>query len=249
MSALNSFSPQLLHGYASALAELAELVGGMVPAPEAVVSTSETLTEKQREVIEARLGGRVCNEYGSQEGQHLVQECVQRGMHIHPARGIVELLNFATNDPVRVGEQGRVVVTGLHARAMPLIRYDLGDAAVSTGFADDCRCGSGWPTIGTVLGRTEDLVKLRDGRRVGMLSYSTLRDARGVREAQIIQSGYESFVYRIVPAEGLERASTEDHIRRELQSRLGIAVSVRFEYVADLERGPSGKLRAVQVTF
>lgn len=49
----------------------------------------------------------------------------------------VELLAPDSSDYVKPGEIGRVVITDLYNRSMPLIRYDTGDFAVSH---DDSSC-------------------------------------------------------------------------------------------------------------
>lgn len=249
---LNAFRPQIFHGYASALAELARLFpDGQLNdlGSFRCVSTSETLDPSQREMIENNLRTIVHNEYGSQEGQHLVLECEQRGMHIHPLRGIVEILKLDSNEPADVNELGRVVVTGLQNRHMPLFRYSLGDSAYSTGYATDCPCGLQWPRIGFVYGRTEDLVRARDGRRIGLLSHSTLKELDGVLESQVIQTGFGQFTYKIRPGAGYERVVAEEHIRSELGRRLGERVHVDFSYVDRIDKTPAGKVQAVVVRF
>jgi phenylacetate-CoA ligase len=248
---LEEFKPEVMHGYASALAELARLLGGAEATPElrAVISTSETLAPSQRAEIVGALSVPVLNEYGSQEGQHLVLECLEGSMHIHPARGVVEVLTDDYSRRAGPGELGRMVVTGLMARSMPLIRYDLGDSVESTGYAVGCRCGSHWPTVGKVLGRTEDLVKARDGRRIGLLAHSTIKDVQGILEGQILQKSYEHFVYRLVVTPTYRAAEGESRIRADLEGRLGIRVELTFEYVATVPRTPSGKVQAVVVEF
>lgn len=103
-------------------------------------------------------------------------------IHINPLVGILEILN-ESDRPTEPGELGRVVVTGLVTKSMPLIRYEIGDYTVSTGYASDCRCGLDWPTIGRVEGRTGNLVRTRDDRQIGMLGYGVLKDLNGVQES------------------------------------------------------------------
>lgn len=249
---LRDLQPQAFHGYASALRQLARVVDGehfSTSNPIAAVSTSETLDESVRSEIETQLGVTVHNEYGSQEGQHSVLECAERGLHIHPMRGIVEILDFDTDRPARIGEPGRVVVTGLLSRQMPLLRYEIGDSAVSLGYRTGCACGSQWPQIGKVFGRTEDLIKLADGRRVGLLSHSTLKDVTGVRESQIVQRSFTALKYLLCVEPGVDNAAIERHVRHEVHSRLGEDMTVEFEYVDSIERTPAGKIQAVRVLF
>lgn len=248
---LEAFRPEIIYGYASALVQLAHLLADVrISVPNLrCVSTSETLDPRQREVIEAGLGAIVHNQYGSQEGQHMAFECEHRGLHIHPARGVVEILKFESDMKAAPGDLGRVVVTGLQNRDMPLIRYEIGDSAVSTGYATTCECGMKWPTIGAVQGRMEDLVRTSDGRRIGLLSHASLKDLEGIVESQLIQINYTDFVYRLTVDDGFEGAAAERHIRSELTRRIGSPVAVEFKYVDSIERTPSGKVKAVVVNF
>jgi phenylacetate-CoA ligase len=249
---LRAFRPQLLHGYASALAQLANLCSADELGLEdiAVVTTSETMSETDRALIEDRLRARVFNEYGSQEGQHLALECSARAMHVHPARGVVEVLQFDSDHPAAKGELGRIVVSGINSVAMPLFRYDIGDAAISTGHGPpECPCGSQWPTIGTVHGRSEDLVRTPDGRRIGLLSHSTLKDVTGVVLSQIRQRSYNEFDYLLIVNSEYRSAVAERHITDELRNRLGYPCQVLFQYVSDIPRTSAGKIQAVVVDF
>jgi phenylacetate-CoA ligase len=250
--ALRAFRPQLFHGYASALAQLANLCSAdeLGIHDVAVVTTSETMSETDRALIEDRLRASVFNEYGSQEGQHLALECRARAMHVHPARGVIEVLDFDSDRPAPEGELGRVVVSGINSIAMPLFRYDIGDAAVSTAHGPvECLCGSQWPTIGTVHGRSEDLVRTPDGRRIGLLSHSTLKDVGGVILSQIRQRSYDHFEFLLVVNAEYDPATAERHVRDELNTRLGYRCQVQFQYVPDVPRTEAGKIQAVLVDF
>lgn len=249
---LKKFRPQVIHGYPSALVQLALLYPEGLPGVGTqeqlrCVSTSETLIEKDREVIETNLRALVHNQYGSQEGQHFVFECEERGLHIHPARGLLEILKFDQDISVEPGESGRVVVTGFHNRQMPLIRYSIGDAATRPCEDSVCACGCMWPVIQDIQGRTSDLVRTPDGRRIGAISGSTLKNLKGIFESQIIQSAYDHFTYRMCVTSDYNRQLAEAHVQYELTERLGYPVSVDFEYLASIEKTPSGKHQAVIV--
>lgn len=251
---LREFKPELIHGFPSALTQLARLFSDGLPyeLPDNTVrcvATSETLFPDIRELIEENLGTIVHNEYGSQEGQHFAFECEHRGMHIHPARGHVEILDFETDQPAIPGKAGRIVVTGFQNRHMPLIRYSLGDTASMPPDSHICACGNEWPVLQDLQGRTQDLIKTRDGNRIGLIESATLRTVPGIQESQIIQTGYEAFTYRIVTTQGYDKAQAEAVISNNLSERLGYGVDVNYEYVDSIEKSSAGKHRAVVVKF
>lgn len=248
---IRSFRPQFIFGYASSMHLLSLLVGDdAMPHREncAAIVTSEVLYPHWRQSIERSLCRKVFNQYGSQEGAHLVMECEAGRMHINPLMGIVEIRD-AEDGPVAPGEIGDVVVTSLIRRTMPLIRYRIGDTAVSTGYAADCPCGLRWPMIGDVTGRSEDFVVTRDGRRIGYLCFHATKNLGGIKEAQIVQRGYDTFVCNIVEIadDPTVRETNESRIRDELARRIGHRVEVEFQYLAEVPRGANGKFKAVLV--
>lgn len=249
VAVLEQYRPRLIVGYASAAHLLARLVGDRVRATRderVAVVTSEVLQPDWRAAIEDGLCRRVCDMYSSQEGAHACFECEHGRLHVHPLVGVVEILDDEDR-PTPAGERGRVVVTGLQRRSMPLVRYDLGDTAVSTGYATDCPCGLGWPTIGAIEGRSEDLVLTADGRRIGYLAFHATRLVDGLLECQLVQTAVGRFVCNLVAEPDFDRARGEATIRREIERRVGEAVALEFRYLEAIPRGPNGKFKAVVV--
>jgi len=76
---------------------------------------------------------------------------------------VVEILALNRDQPAEPGEIGRIVVTDLHNRAMPIIRYDTGDvgafATTSDGAPDPDR-------LAIVEGRRLDRIYAADGHPV-----------------------------------------------------------------------------------
>lgn len=178
-------------------------------------------------------------------------ECEQRSWHIMPLIGIVEILDD-NGEPVVAGSSGEVAVTSLSKPSMPLFRYLIRDAAISTGFGG-CGCGLGWPTMGQVEGRCEDQVRTPDGRRIGLLTDALMKQKNRecAKEAQIIQRSYEDFEVRLVLV-SRDRAFTEPlerDLTLEMSKRLGYPVSPKFVYLDEIPRGPRGKFKAVVVDF
>jgi phenylacetate-CoA ligase len=248
-----SFKPSLIYGYPSAVAELAHALGDALAsnAPNVVaVLTAEVLHDHWREQIRSSLATRIYNLYGAQEGTHLTIECDHNGWHVMPLVGIVEIVDH-NGGPVPAGQMGRVVVTSISKRCMPLIRYVIGDQAVSTGYAR-CPCGLGWPTMGRVDGRCEDVALARDGRRIGMLADAIIkRNQIGIREAQLIQRDYDRFDCRLVldTVHPPDKLQVEAGIKNEMAKRLGYEAAISFAYVTEIPRGNRGKLKTMIVDF
>ena len=68
--------------------------------------------------------------YGSREFGNMAMSCEQEdGLHVIPTAAIIEILR-PDGSPAEPGELGEIVITSLTARAMPMIRYRIGDTGV-----------------------------------------------------------------------------------------------------------------------
>jgi phenylacetate-CoA ligase len=81
------------------------------------------------------------------------------GIHVWSDYYVVEIIDPETLDPVDPGQEGEIVITTLRKEAMPLLRYRTRDR--SWLYPEPCSCGSPFPRIGRILGRTDDMVKVR----------------------------------------------------------------------------------------
>jgi len=80
--------------------------------------------------------------------------------HIHNELQYVEILNPKTLKPVKIGEEGKVIVTNLNRRLQPIIRYDVGD--MGRWLDKKCPCGEPGP-IFELLGRSDDVLIIGGG--------------------------------------------------------------------------------------
>lgn len=102
---------------------------------------------------------RLYGTYASTEMQTAFTECAHgAGGHHHPELIIVELLN-EKNKPVNTGDVGEVTITTLGVEGMPLVRYKTGDMAKA--YDSPCPCGRKTIRLGPVLGRHQQMIKLK----------------------------------------------------------------------------------------
>ena len=238
-SALARFEPELIHGYPSSIALVASAVldAGLEIRPRAVITASETLLPYQREVIRAAFGTPPRVWYGNTELAGNIVECPEGRLHVREEHSYLEFLDEAGGS-VPAGQPARLIATAFGNRAMFLIRYDTADVAVPSAEVT-CPCGRGGRLVERVVGRVEDFVIDAAGRLVGRLDH-LFKDATGIREAQLVQTEPGALVVRVVP-EGEPTAALEAPIRDEAALRLAPGTRITFEYVAALEKNPSGK--------
>lgn len=230
-----------------ALGELAAAAG--VPLPDAhLVSVGEALGSEQRAEIARRWSSPPHNSYSTVETGPLgyQRDPYQETLTLYDDLHHVELLDPDGAPVTTRGVPGRVVVTTLCRRTLPLVRYRVGDVAA---WADDARSQLSFP-----LGRDTQVLCLRArGRsaRLPELALWTLRVA-GLRQYQLVQTAPDELVVRCELGEAARWPAVEREVRAVLASlvreRTGLdGVRVRCERVgALLPDRATGKISRVR---
>jgi len=123
---------------------------------------SERWGEKMRNRIASELGVELYDIYGLTEiyGPGIGINCVyQSAMHMWTDYLFYEIIDPKTGRVLPDGEIGEIVITTLHKEGAPLIRYRTHD--LSRTIPGQCECGSVYPRIDAILGRSDDMVKVR----------------------------------------------------------------------------------------
>ena len=123
---------------------------------------SERWGEKMRRRIAGELGVQLYDIYGLTEiyGPGIAISCdYEDGMHYWDDYVYCEVIDPKTGEDVPDGTMGELVITTLRKQGAPLIRYRTHDLSrILTG---SCPCGCPYPRIDTILGRTDDMVKVK----------------------------------------------------------------------------------------
>ena len=141
-AALMDFNPDILAGYPTVIAALAEeqLAGRLDISPRWIFCGSEQLRLSLRALIREAWVDPVDVYATTETGGVLAFECPERaGLHLREEHCIVEAVD-AQDRPVLDGEPGvGLLVTSWLNRSLPLIRYRLDDAV--TIVSEPCACG------------------------------------------------------------------------------------------------------------
>ena len=200
------------------------------------------LHDSERRSIEQIFGTRVTNRYGCEELSLIACECERHeGLHVNAEGVYVEILR-PDGAACAPGETGALVVTDLVNRAMPLIRYQVGDMAA---FADrQCSCGRGLPLLERIEGRVADYVVTSTGELISGISLTEnfAMLVPGLAQLQIIQEAVDRFRFRIV--RGPDWApNSEASVGALVVERFGAGVRHICEFVDRIPQEPSGKYR------
>ena len=123
---------------------------------------SERWGEAMRKRIHEELGIELYDIYGLTEiyGPGIGINCNQgTAMHYWDDYIYLEIIDPVTLKPVPDGELGEIVITTLQKEGAPLIRYRTHD--LSRIVPGECPCGSKYPRIDVIMGRTDDMVKIK----------------------------------------------------------------------------------------
>ena len=123
---------------------------------------SERWGKRMRERIKGELGIQIYDIYGLTEvyGPGIGISCdAEDGMHYWDDFIYIEIVDPATGAPLPDGEWGEIVITTLVKEGAPLIRFRTHD--LSRIIPGTCPCGSPYPRIDTLQGRSDDMVKIK----------------------------------------------------------------------------------------
>jgi phenylacetate-CoA ligase len=209
---------------------------------ESMIVSAEMLLPGKRQILEETFRGKVFDRYGCREVSVIASECeYHSGLHVNADALIVEV-EAAPNLPAGMG---RVLVTDLLNRSMPLIRYEIGDLATLDSDMR-CPCGRSLPLIGNIQGRTSDFLRLPSGRMIAGPSLALLAaDMRDVRQVQFLQADPAHVTLKVVAGTGYSQR-TEEELRRRMLPYLEQESSLTIVTADSIPSEPSGKYRFVK---
>jgi phenylacetate-CoA ligase len=240
LPAVRAFAPTVLYGFAGYFARLARAPGNGVR-PRMVFTSGELLDPTTRSTIETGLAAPVLDVYGCTEVKEIAWQCPAReGYHVNADWLVVEV---ESDDPAGGSQGGRLLVTSLYNFAMPLLRYDVGDAGFA--LAGRCPCGRGLPLILPTLGRSVDHVALANGKLVPPYSLTCAVEAiEGMHQYQFVQTRADVVELRVVPNDDFGDASRQALLAALRPVLPGVTIHVRT--VPSIPSEPSGKYRIVK---
>ncbi len=202
-----------------------------------VVFTSSTLMSPvTKSKLEKLFGCSVIDRYSSQENGLLAQTSHEEDFfRVNTASYHIELLNLEDDQPVSQGQLGRVVVTDLSHYAMPMIRYDTGDLAVS----DDID-RTNIRTLRNLEGRQVDLIYDTQGNKLTPHTWSVqMRKYDKLLQWQFIQEDKKSYCLKVNGGDDYP----ESDFQFTLKSVLGQDAQVKIEFVKNIPVLSSGKFK------
>ena len=237
--------------YALLLAEEIEKRGvrGGICLKKGVIG-SERWGEKMRKRIAAELGVELYDIYGLTEvyGPGIGINCERQGaMHMWTDYFYYEIIDPKTGKVLPDGEIGEIVITTLRKEGAPLIRYRTHD--LSRTVPGKCPCGLEFPRIDAILGRSDDMVKVRGAIIYPSRVDELLAAVDGVSsEYQIMidhLNGRDTLTlfFETDSPDGETKAGLERKVEYEFKQKIGIAPKAKAVGMGDLPRSEKKSTR------
>jgi phenylacetate-CoA ligase len=237
---------EYINGYTSAIVMFAKhlqseglILKQVCPSLKICITTSEMLFNSDRELLEKVLGVPVINEYGASELGIIAFENTNNDWLINNQTLYTEVVD-KNGKPLLNDEEGDIVVTSLHNKAHPFIRYKIGDIG-------SIKILNKQQILSKLVGRTNVFALLPSGKKVPALAFyyvtkSIIEDKGSIKELKVIQKTISKFLIKYVAETDLspeQVSSITDAIKDYLEPGLKLA----FERCAFLQRTDRGKLR------
>ena len=202
---------------------------------------SERWGDKMRARIQQELGIELYDIYGLTEayGPGISISCqYDQGMHYWDDYLYFEIIDSATGQVLPEGELGELVITTLVKEGSPLIRYRTHD--ITRLIPGPCPCGSPYPRHDRIVGRTDDMVKVKGvnifpGQIDSLLS--SLPGASSEYQVHIDHfNGKDRLRLRFEKEPEVDAKTLENTVVRSFKNRIGITIAAEAVEIGVLPR-------------
>lgn len=217
---------------------------------------AEPWTEAMRHEIEAKLGIKAIDIYGLSEivGPGVSCECEhQCGMHIQEDHFLPEIIDPETLEPVPPGEFGELVFTTITKEGIPLIRYRTRD--LTRLIYEQCVCGRTLVRMVKCKGRSDDMLIIRGVNVFPSQIESVLLQMSETEPHYLLIIEREGTLDTVTLMVEVQEQFFSDEVRKlqelrmkitkQLESVLGISVSVKLVEPKTIERSPGKSQRVI----
>ena len=215
------------------------ILKNICPTLKICIATSENCTSEDKNIISNAFGVPAVNEYGTSEVDLIAFEDTEGKWKISQENVWMEILDDNGNN-YGSGNEGRIILTALHNKAMPFIRYEIGDKAITSQTA-------GKAEIIGLAGGMNDLVILPSGKKSsGVTFYFITRDVLEksglLREFIIKQTEINKFIFEVVSDEDIPETCIKA-IQKKMDLYLEPGLKFEIKRVDKIERTKAGKMK------
>ena len=167
------------------------------------------------------------------------------GMHYWDDYVYFEIINPHTGEPVPEGEVGELVITTLRKEGAPLIRYRTHD--LTRFMPGECPCGDPHPRIDTLIGRTDDMVKVKGVNIYPGQIDDLLKEVDGASsEYQVMidhLNGKDIMTLFFETEAGVDKARIANNVQAYFKMRIGVTIVPKPVAIGELPRSEKKSTR------
>ena len=243
LKVLEEFNPDYLHIYPSSLSLVTESIFENhikinLQNLKGIYSSSETLNDFQREIIEKVFKVKICDLYGHSERAVIAFDNIKNENYtLDLLYGYTELINENNKNIISESQkEGEIVATGFWNKSMPFIRYKTGDNAISSGKYDSLKKISGR--------KSEYFIDKNFNKIIFLWADEPFWNCKEKIDAyQYVQNEVGKCQLKIVKSKKfLLTENDEKEIKTELK-RLYPNIEFYISYVENIERTKRGKYK------
>ncbi|MBQ4089664.1 MAG: phenylacetate--CoA ligase [Clostridia bacterium] len=209
---------------------------------------SERWGDKMRERIARELGVELYDIYGLTEiyGPGIGVSCgADTPMHYFDDFIYLEIIDPKTGEVLPDGEIGEIVITTLKKQGAPLIRYRTHD--LSRIVPEECKCGYRFPRIDRIIGRSDDMVKVKGVNIYPGQIEDVLRDIEGVSsEYQVMIDhlmGKDEMTLFFETQPGYAFKTVEASVGAAFKTKIGLTIKPKAVAIGELPRSEKKSTR------
>lgn len=215
---------------------------------------SERWGEKMRSRIMNELGVELYDIYGLTEiyGPGISISCKEHnGLHYWDDHLYFEIIDPVTGENLPEGALGELVVTTLTKEGAPLIRYRTHD--LTRLLPGKCACGLDYPRHDIILGRTDDMIKIKGVNIYPGQIEDVLKGIAGTSsEYQVVierKENKDHMLLRVEKQGDAESAAVEKALQRFFKSKIGIMIEAEAVSIGTLPRSEKKTARVIDKRY
>lgn len=241
------FNPQNIYGPPSYLFQLArafEEEQKHLPGLKRIFTSAEYLEAPVKRFLSHVFQANVFDIFGSTEMKEVAWECEHgKGYHINEDEVICEVLDKSGKN-LSPGEVGDIVMTDLHNKAMPLIRFWTADKGML--LENPCACGRTFSLMKPLAGRASEYIQLPNGKHLSPYLFTTsIEKIDGLLQYQIIQKSDVDLFVKVIFDDAKCREGRRE-IERILSRITENTMEITIEQCATIDIEETGKYKVVK---
>lgn len=201
---------------------------------------SERWGDLMKQRIHSELGIELFDIYGLTEvyGPGIAIDCDKHeGLHYFDDYLYFEVIDDKGSN-VKDGEWGELVITTLKKQAAPLVRYRTHD--LTRILPNQCSCGRSYPMIDRVMGRTDDMVKVKGVNIYPGQIDGVLKSCEGVSSEYQVhvvhENGRDILRLKVERKSGSDAEAVAETVADTFKHKIGIKIEVEAVNIGDLPR-------------